>query len=110
MRFDPNQFGLIGFDQGLYIQFDTRTESHLHAMCLCNLGKVPMRPTIDIRDGNNMRSPGQGLENRGGSGRARCKCQGIFRMLESRNSLLEVFPSKYPVSLVHTPAKQNPYP
>ena len=93
-RFDPHQLGILRMNQGLHVQLNTRTERHLHAMCLGNLGKVPVRSTVDIRNGNNMRSRGQGLENRGRSGRARSKRQGIFRVLESCDSLLEVFSEK----------------
>lgn len=63
-------------------------------MRLSNLGEVPMRSTVDVRDGNNMRSCGQGLEDRSGSGRARSERQGIFRVFEGSDSLLEVFSDK----------------
>lgn len=51
---DPNQFGIL-FDHGTGIDFNCTSKGNTNAMGCSNLGEIPMGPTIDIRDGNDMR-------------------------------------------------------
>lgn len=94
---DPDQLSLIRTNQFLHVHFNGRREGDINTMGGSNLGEVPVGSAIDIRYGNDMRSDGQGLKNRSCGGRARGKGEGVFRMLEGRDSVLEVI-SKHEIS------------
>lgn len=61
-------------------------------MCECYLGEITMCTAVDVRDGNNVRSGGERLENVGGSSRARTESERIAGMLESSDCALKVVP------------------
>lgn len=66
----------------------------MHAMRGRDLGEISVRATVDVGHRDDVRARGEGLEDIRRGGRAGRKGQRIFRVLEGRNSLLKVVPSR----------------
>ena len=63
--FDPYQLRFMRPYQFGNVDFDTRGECDLNAVCGSDLGKVAVCSSIYIRDGDNVRTSGKRLENSG---------------------------------------------
>jgi hypothetical protein len=55
-----------------------------------HLGEVAVGATVDVRDRDNVRASGEGLEDVGSGCGARGEGQGILGVLESSDGLLKV--------------------
>jgi hypothetical protein len=58
---DPDQFGVPWTDQFRNIDFEAGGKCYLNAVCRGHLGEVAVGPTIDVRDGYDMRARCKGL-------------------------------------------------
>ena len=67
-----------------------------------DLGEISVRSTVHIGHRNNVRARSEGLEDIRRGGRTGGKGQGVFRMLEGRNSLLKVVTDREGVSNQNT--------
>ena len=68
--FDPDKFCLVGPYEFLDVEFDARREGDLDAVGGGDLGEVAVRTAVDVGDGDDMRTRGEGLEDHGCCGRA----------------------------------------
>lgn len=77
---DPNQLGIL-LNHGTSIDFNCTSKGNTDTVGRSNLGEIPMGPTIDIRDGNDMRASCEALQDGGGGSRTRRKCQSVTGIL-----------------------------
>ena len=61
--FDPYQLGFVRPYEVRDIQFYAGREGDLDSMCSRYLCEVSMRAPINVRDGNNVRACGEGLQD-----------------------------------------------
>lgn len=52
---NPNQLGIL-LDHSTSVDFNCTSKGNTDAVGRSNLGEISMGPTIDIRDGNDMRA------------------------------------------------------
>jgi len=57
---DPNQLGIL-LNHSAGIDFNCTSKGNTDAVGRSNFGEIPMGPTIDIRDGNDMRPSREAL-------------------------------------------------
>lgn len=101
-RLNPDQLRLVGTDQVLNIQLDRRREGDVHAVGSGDLGEIAMGAAIDIRDGNDVRAGGEGLQDDSSCGRAGGESQGVAGVLKCSDSFLEIVPAVYTIKTGYT--------
>lgn len=87
---DPDELGLVGADQVLYMQLDAGREGHLDAVGGSHLGEVSVSSAVHIGDRDDMGAGGERLEDGCGGSRAGGEGKGILSVFEGCSSLLEV--------------------
>lgn len=91
--FDPHQLRL-GSDQLLHIALQRGGEGDIDTVGGGHLSEVAMGATVDIGDGDDVRTGGERLENDGGGGRTGGESEGIAGILQRGDSLLKVIPTR----------------
>jgi hypothetical protein len=80
---DPDQFGVLVFlKQLLHVDLDGSSESNGDTVRMRDLGKVTMRATVEIGNGNDVRARGERLQGSGHSGEARRERKSVLGILE----------------------------
>lgn len=90
-RLNPNQFR-VWFEDGFGADFEGWCKRDVYAVRSCDFGEVAMRAAIDVRDGNNVGTGGEGLQDYcccRGAGGERERVAGVF---EGSDGFFEVVP------------------
>lgn len=104
---DPNQFGLI-FNHGPRIDLDGARKRDADPVGSRNLGEVPVRPAVHIRDGDDVGACSKALQDRSGRRRPRREGQCVVCILERSYRTLEVVPVGVRAPRVLVQAKRRP--
>lgn len=90
---NPDQLGLVGADQFLHLLLNGGRKGHINTVVIGDLGEVAVGATVHVGDRDDVGPGSQGLQDDcSGCGAGR-ESKGIFAVLNSGNSSLEVIPA-----------------
>ena len=92
-RLDPDEFR-VWADQLSDVDFDRRAEGDFDIVRECDLGEVAVRAAVDVRDGDDVRACGEGLQDVGGGRGAGTESECIPGVLEGCDCAFEVVAGK----------------
>lgn len=91
-RLDPYELRLIWPNKSFDISNYAGRKVDCYTMCVCNLCEIAMGAAVNIGDGDDVGSLGEGLEDCSGGSGTGGESEGVFSMLEGRYCFFEVVP------------------